>query len=54
MYNELLKIGPITIYGYGLMTAIGIISAYFSLSPLDIVVFGYILKQTAKIAHSAR
>ena len=30
MYNELLKIGPITIYGYGLMTAIGIIAAYLS------------------------
>jgi len=28
MKNELLKIGPITIYGYGLMIAIGAISAY--------------------------
>ncbi|WP_110929905.1 prolipoprotein diacylglyceryl transferase [Paenibacillus bouchesdurhonensis] len=28
MKNELLKIGPITIYGYGLMIAIGIIVAY--------------------------
>jgi len=28
MKNELLKIGPFTIYGYGLMIAIGAISAY--------------------------
>lgn len=28
MHNELLKIGPFTIYGYGLMIAIGIFSAY--------------------------
>lgn len=28
MHNEILTIGPFTIYGYGLMTAIGIISAY--------------------------
>jgi phosphatidylglycerol:prolipoprotein diacylglycerol transferase len=28
MHNELLKIGPFTIYGYGLMIAIGAISAY--------------------------
>ena len=28
MYNELFTIGPITIYGYGLMIAIGIIAAY--------------------------
>ncbi|MDD3174663.1 MAG: prolipoprotein diacylglyceryl transferase [Herbinix sp.] len=28
MKNELLTIGPVTIYGYGLMIAIGIISAY--------------------------
>lgn len=28
MKNELLKIGPVTIYGYGLMIAIGAISAY--------------------------
>lgn len=28
MKNELLKIGPITIHGYGLMIAIGILSAY--------------------------
>jgi len=30
MHNELFSIGGITIYGYGLMTAIGILSAYFS------------------------
>lgn len=29
MKNELLQIGPITVYGYGLMIAIGILSAYF-------------------------
>ena len=29
MHNELLTIGPVTIYGYGLMIAIGIICAYF-------------------------
>ena len=29
MKNELFSIGPFTIYGYGLMIAIGIISAYF-------------------------
>lgn len=29
MYNELLTIGPFTIYGYGLMIALGILSAYF-------------------------
>lgn len=28
MKNELLTIGNITIYGYGLMIAIGVISAY--------------------------
>ncbi|WP_366295339.1 prolipoprotein diacylglyceryl transferase [Paenibacillus sp. AN1007] len=28
MYNELLKLGPITIYGYGLMIALGVILAY--------------------------
>lgn len=28
MKNELLKIGPVTIYGYGLMIAIGIVVAY--------------------------
>ncbi|MBQ0001045.1 MAG: prolipoprotein diacylglyceryl transferase, partial [Clostridiales bacterium] len=28
MYNELLKIGPFTVYGYGLMIAIGILCAY--------------------------
>ena len=28
MHNELLKIGSITIYGYGLMIAIGILAAY--------------------------
>ena len=30
MKNELLTIGPFTIYGYGLMIAIGILSAYFT------------------------
>ncbi len=29
MHNELFKIGPFTVYGYGLMTAVGIIAAYF-------------------------
>ena len=29
MHNEIITIGPITIYGYGLMIAIGIFSAYF-------------------------
>ena len=29
MHNEIFTIGPITIYGYGLMIAIGIFSAYF-------------------------
>lgn len=29
MHNELFKIGPVTIYGYGLMIAIGVIAAYF-------------------------
>ncbi|WP_433943579.1 prolipoprotein diacylglyceryl transferase [Paenibacillus sp. SN-8-1] len=28
MYNELFKIGPVTIYGYGLMIAIGVLLAY--------------------------
>lgn len=28
MYNELLKIGPVTIYGYGLMIALGVLVAY--------------------------
>lgn len=28
MHNEILKIGPLTIYGYGLMIAIGIVAAY--------------------------
>lgn len=28
MQNELFKIGPVTIYGYGLMIAIGILLAY--------------------------
>lgn len=27
MYNELFKIGPVTIYGYGLMIGIGVICA---------------------------
>ena len=30
MYNDLFSIGPLTIHGYGLMTAIGILSAYFT------------------------
>ena len=30
MHNELLKIGPVTIYGYGLMIAIGILAAYLT------------------------
>ena len=30
MRNELLTIGPFTIYGYGLMIALGIIAAYFT------------------------
>lgn len=30
MKNELFSIGPITVYGYGLMIAIGIIAAYFT------------------------
>ena len=30
MYNELITIGPITIYGYGLMIAIGILAAFFN------------------------
>lgn len=30
MKNELLKIGPLTIYGYGFMIAIGILAAYFT------------------------
>ncbi len=30
MHNELFSIGPITIYGYGLMIAIGIIAAYLN------------------------
>lgn len=29
MYNELLRIGPLTIYGYGFMIALGIIAAYY-------------------------
>lgn len=29
MHNEIITIGPVTIYGYGLMIAIGIFSAYF-------------------------
>jgi phosphatidylglycerol:prolipoprotein diacylglycerol transferase len=28
MYNELLTIGPFTVYGYGLMIAIGVLAAY--------------------------
>ena len=30
MKNELLRIGPFTVYGYGLMIAIGILAAYFT------------------------
>lgn len=30
MHNELFSIGPVTIYGYGLMIAIGIFAAYLS------------------------
>lgn len=30
MHNELFSIGPITIYGYGLMIAIGILAAYLN------------------------
>ncbi|TCL59549.1 phosphatidylglycerol:prolipoprotein diacylglycerol transferase [Kineothrix alysoides] len=29
MRNELISIGPVTVYGYGLMIAIGILAAYF-------------------------
>ena len=29
MHNEILTIGPFTVYGYGLMIAIGIVAAYF-------------------------
>ena len=29
MHNEIITIGPVTIYGYGLMIAIGIFLAYF-------------------------
>lgn len=29
MYNEILKIGPVTIYGYGLMIGIGLLAAFF-------------------------
>ena len=29
MKNELFSIGPITIYGYGLMIAIGVLAAYW-------------------------
>ena len=30
MHNEILHIGPFTVYGYGLMIAIGVIAAYLS------------------------
>lgn len=30
MKNELFSIGPFTVYGYGLMIAIGIIAAYLA------------------------
>ena len=36
MHNELFTIGPFTVYGYGLMTAIGIIAAYFLMEYLAI------------------
>ena len=29
MHNEIITIGPVTVYGYGLMIAIGILAAYF-------------------------
>ena len=29
MYNELFSIGPVTVYGYGLMIALGILAALF-------------------------
>ena len=34
MYNDLFSIGPITIHTYGLMSAIGILSAYFVMTYL--------------------
>ena len=34
MYNDLFSIGPFTVHGYGLMTAIGIISAYLLMEHL--------------------
>ena len=30
MKNELLTIGPFTVYGYGFMIALGILAAYFT------------------------
>lgn len=30
MHNELFHIGPVTVYGYGLMIAIGVLAAYFT------------------------
>lgn len=29
MHNEILKIGPVTIYGYGLMIGLGVLAAFF-------------------------
>ena len=29
MHNELLHIGPLTVYGYGFMIAIGVLAAWF-------------------------
>ena len=34
MHNELFSIGPVTVYGYGLMIAIGVLAAYFAASLL--------------------
>ncbi len=35
MKNELLTIGPFTVYGYGLMIAIGIFAAYIVTEEMD-------------------
>ena len=35
MHNELFHIGPVTVYGYGLMIAVGIIAAYISTEQLS-------------------
>ena len=29
MHNELLHIGPLTVYGYGFMIAMGVLAAWF-------------------------